>query len=518
MNAKKNLFLRLLNLLHVPHTDEYAGRLAEEHPFRNSLWALSKLLDKYQIPHNSFRIADKALLGQLTVPFVAEVSHDLAVVTEVGQETVVFETLQTTERIPEEEFCRRWSGVVMEARPDAGSCEPDYPAHRRAALQKRLRYASLAVCLLVLLCLAAKRCMTAPQWPALTLSSILCLAGGALSFLLLKKHLRLHSDVADRLCSVFREAKCNEIAQYHSIKVLGRYDLSECGLAYFATFLLTLPAFPSQAALLLPWVAALALPFTVWSVAYQRIKLRGWCPLCLMVMAVLWMQFLIFLLFGLYTLPPQLARLLPPALFFLCGLVPLLEGCHGMVALQKREAEHGRLRAAYHGMKFDSRTSHILLHAEPQLPNGDEASSLLFGEREEDRPRITVFGNPYCNPCARMHRRIEPLLSDGFEVQYILTSFSPELAAANRQIIAAYLRIGPEKTWKRLTEWYEKDRFTGKPFYEAPNATDSGRVEAEMRRHAEWREQTGLHATPAVLVDGHPLPRCYEVEDLPYLF
>jgi protein-disulfide isomerase len=39
-------------------------------------------------------------------------------------------------------------------------------------------------------------------------------------------------------------------------------------------------------------------------------------------------------------------------------------------------------------------------------------------------------------------------------------------------------------------------------------------VENEFKKHEEWKEKTGLQATPTILVNGYKLPDHYKIEDL----
>ena len=68
-------------------------------------------------------------------------------------------------------------------------------------------------------------------------------------------------------------------------------------------------------------------------------------------------------------------------------------------------------------------------------------SRILFGNPNAGL-QITILTNPFCNPCAKMHKRIEEHLEtvhDKVCIQYIFSSFSPDLDFANKYLIAVYL-------------------------------------------------------------------------------
>lgn len=56
---QKNLFLQLCEVLHLPHTRSYTNCLFEEHPYKYTLFGLSRLLAEYGIESQGFRFSDK---------------------------------------------------------------------------------------------------------------------------------------------------------------------------------------------------------------------------------------------------------------------------------------------------------------------------------------------------------------------------------------------------------------------------------------------------------------------------
>ena len=134
--------------------------------------------------------------------------------------------------------------------------------------------------------------------------------------------------------------------------------------------------------------------------------------------------------------------------------------------------------------------------------------------------KITIFTNPYCNPCARMHKKVIKLFHNtkrNICVQYIFGSFGSEWDFANKNLIAAYLEKTQTEFERIISEWFEK----GKPLKEAFFSDlqldiNSMEVEIENYNHEEWKEKTKLAATPAVLVNGYKLPVNYKIEDLRY--
>ena len=134
---------------------------------------------------------------------------------------------------------------------------------------------------------------------------------------------------------------------------------------------------------------------------------------------------------------------------------------------------------------------------------------------------IIALSNPHCNPCARLHRRVDALLkAHGGDlcVQYVFMAFSERLEDSCRHLISRYDPNDPAGTLRVYAEWYAG----GKDRYEDIVAAQAERlhtpeVEQEVQKHFRWRRANGLASTPTILVNGYLLPREYELEDLAML-
>jgi protein-disulfide isomerase len=161
----------------------------------------------------------------------------------------------------------------------------------------------------------------------------------------------------------------------------------------------------------------------------------------------------------------------------------------------------------------------VLLQQQSYYEVDKSDSQILFGNPDAAL-RITILTNPYCNPCAGMHKRISKLLKDTNHtvcIQYILSSFDSSLDFANKYLIAACLEKDKPAAIRIFDDWFEK----GKPlkadffkdFHLDINRPD---VEIEFKKHESWREKTKLRATPTILANGYQLPENYRIEDLRY--
>lgn len=512
----KTLFERFLLQAGILHTRRYARKVFLTCPLRNTLWGMSRLLRLYGVRPLAMRIANKKRLGELPVPFIAELAGEAVIVERVADGQVAYSRHSGEDTVAADVFAEQWTGVVLLAETGTKTGEPDYEKHRSEERRLRLENFAAILCgmFVVVVCLSC-----AHSYSIVALLSVL-LNGIALSvcYLLMQKVLHKENKITDRICGFLRQGSCDDVLNTKAAKLGGVYSWSECGFSFFSCNILLVLLFPKVADTGLPLVFLCALPFTLWSVWYQGYKVKKWCPLCLLIQFIVWLQFFIYCLFGCYELPVLQTSLyywgiwMIPASYMLLTIV-----VHRLVLLFGYADRVMSLQQGLNRMKSDKVVFQSLLHAAPRHDTDARTSSLLFGCGYNGRPRITVMSNPYCAPCARMHKRLQTLFDNGFEIQYVFTAFSEELKGANHYFIACYRKYGADRTWEELSRWYEGGQQQGRSFFDGVVTREESMEQAvkdEIKKHDDWIAHSGFAGTPTLLVDGYPLPVNYEIEDI----
>ncbi len=284
----ETLLSHWLDVLGVPFTPEYTDSQFRSMPFK-SLFGLKKLLEQYKIPSEGYHLDDIKTLMGLTPPFLAPTADGVVIVTGLHPEqgTIDYVSQGVGETISLDKFAPVWEGTVFMAFPDAASAEPSFALHRRlewfGKAKKWVLVAAMAL-------LAAWFFVTGKLWasPWLTVVVGVDLIGLWLSYQLVRKSLNIKSAAADRVCGVLQEGGCDDILKTSASKFFGLFGWSEVGLSYFGVSLVALLLFPSCA----PALAGcnlLCLPFTCWSIWYQKFRAGSWCTLCVSVQASLWL-------------------------------------------------------------------------------------------------------------------------------------------------------------------------------------------------------------------------------------
>ena len=263
----------------------------------------------------------------------------------------------------------------------------------------------------------------------------------------------------------------------------------------------------------------LSLPFTFWSVWYQWAKAKQWCVLCLIVLVLLWSIFIVNLLFGYIQLPELSYQELLNIFVTGCCYFISISGINILVPKLNTEKVTQSLRQSMNSLKADESVFTALLKKQSFYETNDCDSVIQFGN-PNSKLRITVFSNPYCNPCAMMHKKIEDLLikmSNNISVKYILSSFNEELKSTNKYLIAACFADKNGSIMKIFKDWFEKGKHLRDDYFNNLSLKiDNQEIISEFEKHEVWGKKTQLKGTPTVLVNGYQLPESYKIEDLRY--
>ena len=111
------------------------------------------------------------------------------------------------------------------------------------------------------------------------------------------KQIHIQSQYADKICSLFKKSDCNNILESKDAKLWGVISWSEIGFGYFCSNLIIFLWFPflMEYSVL---IGCCTLIFSFWSIWYQKVKVKQWCPLCLVIQLLFWLLFVLYLIGG----------------------------------------------------------------------------------------------------------------------------------------------------------------------------------------------------------------------------
>lgn len=508
----ENILSITLSALGIKHTKSFTSKLQGEHPDKNNLFGLASMLQVYGVVTHGFQLENPDTLKDLDTPFIAHRNGKFNLVYACNETTVTFqeEGTRRSNILPFRSFVKSFSGVILTMDTDSQTIEPDYQRHHRSDILMIIRkivWFSSIVVLLSAGCFQKDIIENTGNIFYLVLNGI----GLFLCWLLLQKQVKKGNKLADAICHTISNDGCDDVLSSDAATIMGDISWSELGFAYFMTnidFILCSPSIITLIAL----GNMLILPLTVVSIVYQKIKIKHWCGLCLLVITVLWLMAAVAFGAGILTYRFNVKDII----LLCCGYLILSLAVHYYLT-NRVDSVEASLQSEYNRLLDDPAIFEALLKQQDHYKVAEKDSIILFGDPDASI-RVTVFSNPHCGPCARLHRIIKDIIGcPNIEVQYILTSFGHELEDSNKFLIASYLEKGRE-SFSLFNDWYEygkkqKERFMS----QHPVNMNAPIVEAEMKRQFQCFSENRVQATPLILINGFTLPREYSIDKLKHI-
>ena len=509
---KSNILIELLDVLNVKYTFRTAQNLYMEHPYRNTLYGISDMLNFYKVENVAIRVENIDDIFNIELPVVAHVFNDFVLLKKITSKS--FECIWNEEllSIPYEKFKENWSGIILVPEANKNSIEPNYKENKGKVYFNNCSSFFLIISFFFLIILFSSHSSVWKGWSCLNV--LFLLVGILITSLLLKKQMKIQSSYADKFCSILKKSNCNSILESDAAKIFNVISWSEIGFGYFC-FTLSVFLFVPDWIPYCIYYSFFALGYSVWSVFYQAIIVKQWCLMCLIVMGLFWSMFIVQLLSGaMFGIEKFMVMDL-----FVVGILYVVSFLlvHKYVEIKTEALLKQQLTYEMNRLKFNSNVFLSLLKESRYYNISKETSQILFGNKKSPN-LISIVTNPHCSPCAKMHERLNSVLENLEErycIQYIFSSFNESLNISGEMLISAYLNSKNQKNAMMIyNAWYRAGRYNKDAFFAQNNLFVSESVRSEFLSHIGWLKQEKLHTTPTILFNGYLLPEQYRIEDL----
>lgn len=506
----KNILEHFLDAIEVRYNKQFADKLYYEHPHRNNMYGLKRMLDVYGVKSLGVRTESKDLSVQ-NYPCILHTYSGFVIGVECNSDTITFLQHGKKTTVSHDTFKRMWTGNALVIEETTEAAEPDYKEHKRDERILMIKTYIIPIMLMMAVIIGITvyySVMVFFDYIRMGLSAIGILA----CILLIEKQLFGESRYGDRVCSIFHQSDCNNVLDGPKAKIFG-ISWSEMGFGYFIANILLLSNYPASSCIvaLINWIAML---YGVWSIYYQWRIAKSWCVLCVIVQLVIWAM-------GITAAFSFLSEI------FVLDIVSSLLSCivftfsimvtHQSVLVRESEKESIYAVQQYRALKANSDVAKALIEKGDYHETTLNDSSIIFGNPKAWMC-VTILSNPHCNPCARMHKQVEELLDicgNEICVQYIFSSFNEKLEDSSRYLIYCYLKNEQDEALRKYGFWYAKEKFDyERVIKKVEENIHIELIEEEMEKHKMWRKKTSLIETPTILVNGHKLPREYKMIDL----
>ncbi len=490
----------------------------ESHPSYPSLHSITGVLTHFGIENLAIEVPTNGeTLAELPKTFIAHIKDEkgehFVLVKQKNEKVELIFDKKVRKNLFKEAFIQYWTGIIVAVEKS----ETIEETKEKSVSGKLFYYLGALIGLFVFF-------LGDIGWFK-TAHFLISIVGVVISILIVKHELGLQSAIVDKFCSGNNEkTSCDDVLQSKGATLVGKLKFSDVGLIYFSSlvvFWLLFTFITDAAANVVVFLALAALPFTLYSLYYQYFVVKKWCPLCLSILAVLWLQaasvFLYDFTATIYTI--HLISIVAIGFSFLAvGLLWafLFPRFEAEVQLRKLKVEHNRFKHNYE--IFDALISRNIF-VKSELPS---VSEIVLGNKSRYALlKIVLVTNPLCGHCKDAHYAIEPLLKMKNEDLQVVIRFNVNATDRNSvdtkiaaKLLAIYDQKGEKDAIQALNEVYSGRSLINwlqKCAVEPTNDNFNA-----LEKEKKWCVANNINFTPEILINSRSFPKEFDRTDLQY--
>ena len=291
----------MLQSLQAPVTNKRLRTLISEQLYHGSIRTITEVLSDLKIDSKVYQF-DEEDIHLIECPVIAHFKGDensFIVVVNIQDNQIRYYDPITNKHIIDEKsiFFEKWSGTVLIPFTNEQLGDPDYSKHLKEERQQRLIHTGIYTgnslfLVLLLIQVICNHSQNSLIWSVLFTVKMIAL-------LVVSQIVKIELGESNKLITkICKTTDCGKVLHTKAAKLFSWLTMGDVGIIYFGSgaFLLIIAPFTDHLVSivdLLFFLNLFTLPYTLFSISYQRFVLKTWCPFCLTVMGLLWVEFVL---------------------------------------------------------------------------------------------------------------------------------------------------------------------------------------------------------------------------------
>lgn len=494
---------KLINKNNYFDIDKEAEDLLLSHPNYPSLFAITDTLDNLFIENAAIKVPSDQL-SNLPTFFLAVVSDEIVFVNKEKDKIEVHFQNETNKLLTSDEFIVQWNGVVV-------IIESNNTIEFKVVKNNYnwIKYTLPAILLIALSFQLQNYDLTAMLILGTTLF------GFIVSIFIVQEKFGLSNEVISKLCKLNTNTSCNSVIKSSKSSINKLISFSDLPLLFFGTNFLSILIKPISASILVEMISLLAIPIIIYSIWLQKVEIKKWCVLCLVVSFIILIQ-AFFLLFHSKEI---VLNEITNSFIYLFSFFTTTSVWLIVKSLVEEKIKSKNTITELKKFKRNPDIFLFLLKDIPLFQGFEKLRGLSFGNVNAN-VQLTLFLSPTCNYC---HKSFEDSLN--LITKYpdkvglnIMFNINPEnknndykIVVENLLQINHYYSI---KSLEAISDWHIKrmDIETWKKKWEV-NLIDIS-VNHQIQEQYNWCLKNEFNYTPVKIINDKLLSSDYEINEL----
>jgi len=500
------------------HAEELKLQVSS-HPSYPSLHAVTGVLEHFNIPNIAIDLPTTLeVLSELPDHFIAYITEKgrgkLVLVEQVNNQIKITYEYGSSQQISKDEFLKFWNGIIVAIEKNEQIIEVSTSPMKQAL---KWFLISLSIFSIGYIAVGLNELFPISHF-------LLSIVGLLLSVLIVRHDFGMVSSIVNKFCNMSSASSCEATLSSKGAKLFNQFKLSDICLVTFSAYLLYWLLFFKNdqfgyGAIVIPTL--FAIPITFYSIYYQFRVVEKWCPLCLGIAAVLWMQ--AGALFAFETLSTIVSiDWFSIFILLISGIISI--GIWSFLQPQlERKLQLENLEVEHLKFKREFSIFNTLLRNEKSLnlPATPIPGEIILGNKNAPIELIQVT-SPLCFYCKEAHRDLMNVLQASKNKVKVVIRFAVNVEDKESdfyKITAGLLHIyntqNPESIKIALEEVFDEDA-NHKKWLSTIEHPSNGLYDPILHQQFDWCKKNQINFTPALILLGKKFPDEYNRTDINY--
>jgi uncharacterized membrane protein len=499
-----NLIKKYLDLNSYHEKKSEFEELFFSHPNYPSVFAITDTLDLLSIENIAIKVP-KEQLGELPDSFLAIFKRDLVLVAKHKNEIILENEKEIKSKLTIDDFCKDWEGIII-------AIEHNQTIYTKGKSNIKLLLYCIPIITLIALSIGYNNYSTNSAIQLFT-----SLLGVIISVLIVQETFGLKNNIVSKFCNINPSTSCDSVIQSEKGSINKWMSFTDLPLLFFSINMLSIILNPIYSSKIIGVLSLASFPVIAYSIWLQKIQIKKWCMLCLMVSAILIIQGLV----GYFTDQPLLINSMRNNFSYLFSLIifssfwlltkPVLESKY------KAQNEVKRLRKfkkSYAVFKFLSKEIQI-------IAGFDKLKGLQFGNSSSSIA-LTIILSPSCGHCHKAFQDAFELVSKFPQKVFlnVLFNINPENNDnAYKVVVQSLLAINnsnPGNMEEAISDWHIQKIGLEGWLKKWEVASISVKVNQQIQQQYNWCLENKFNYTPVKIVNGKLFPNEYNISELKF--
>lgn len=501
-----NVVKKYLNLNNYHDQKELFEEAFLSHPNYPSLFAITDSLIHLSIDNLAVKIPKEQFI-ELPNSFMAIFKGDLVLVKKDASSIFVENEQGKKWSLSFEEFLKDWNQVIVVIEPNSKLNNTQL----NNTYSKWLLYLLPAI-LLILLSIFFNNF----SFLSLILFGTTIL-GLVLSVFVLQEKFGVKTELGSKLCNITNNVSCDSVIKSESSVIFKRLTFHDLPILFFGINFFAILLNHNASSFIISILSIISIPFLLYSIWLQKIKIKKWCFLCLAVSSVILIQGLLFLIVSKNQFEINLSSIISYSLSSVLMITawyilkPLIESNE---KLKIDLISHKRFKRNFN--IFRSLLKEIEVKEGLEVLNGVKLGS------PNAILKITLFLSPSCGHCHKAYsdaKKIYDKHPDKISLEILFNVNAENSDNIYLPVVETLLVLNSTDTEiaiEALNDWHIK-RMSLKTWKEKwPLLENNMLINNEIQMQYEWCSVNNFNYTPVKIINNKLFPNEYDLSDLNY--